>query len=165
MAKTRYARKVSKRKGVTKRKGSTKRKGATKRRANTKRRGMKNKRGGNLFRSMRRTARRLGNFGSKGVSNAASGVGSAARSAASGVGSAARSAKGKATDAAMFAASKARVARENVRAAAAESGCVGVDDELAEAQNKLLKVQERITRLEAKQDVCDPAYGLNALNV
>ena len=43
MAKTRYARKVSKRKGATKRNGATKRKGATKRR------GMKNKGGSRFF--------------------------------------------------------------------------------------------------------------------
>ena len=156
MAKTRYARKVSKRKGATKRNGATKRKGATKRRANTKRRGMKNKRrGGSLRGSFMRGVKRLGNFSAIGVNNAASGVGSAARSAASGVGSAANSAKGKATDVAIIAASRARAARDNVRAAAEKSTCIGVDDELAEAENKLRKVKERITRLEGKQALCD----------
>ena len=66
----------------------------------------------------------------------------------------AMSVKGKASDAAKSAANKANEARNNVRAAAAHSACIGVNDELVEAQHKLLKVQARIVRLEAKQNEC-----------
>ena len=160
MAKTRYARKGSKRKG------------ATKRRANTKRRVMKKKvraatkrSGGNLLGKIGHLGRRVGNFGSKGIKTAASGVESAARSAATMTSDAARSAATRTSDAARSAASKAHTAVENVKAAAADSSCVGVDEELGEAERNLERAQAKVQRLKDRQDVCNPAYGLDAMGL
>jgi len=44
---------------------------------------------------------------------------------------------------------------KNVKAAAANSACIGVDQELEEAENKLSKLNDKIKRLTDNKNVCD----------
>lgn len=167
MAKTRYARKISKRKGATKRRANTKRRVIKK-----KGRSMTKRRGGSFFKSFRRGANRLGNFGSKGVKNAASGFGNVATytknkasTAANYAADATNYAAEKASDATNYAADKANAATNYaktiaqnriaaLKAAASEAACVGVDDELNDAMKSLEKAykdgMERVDKANAK---------------
>ena len=200
MAKTRYARKISKRKGATKRRANTKRRVIKK-----KGRSMTKRRGGNLS----RTFKRLGKFGFMGVKNAASGIENVATSTKDGANTAAKIAANKTSAATNYAANKTSAATNYatdkasaaknyafdkasaaknyafdkasaakiygktfaqnriaaVNAAAAEASCVDVDGELADAMKSLQKANDKVERVKAKQEECNPAYGLNALGI
>ena len=164
MAKTRYARKISKRKGATKRRANTKRRVIKK-----KGRSMTKRRGGSMFRSFKRGAMRLGHFGSRGVKNAASGIGNVATYTKDKASTAANYAADKASTAANYAADKASTAANyakiSTQNAASEAACVGIDGELADAMKSLQKANDKVERVKAKQEECNPAYGLNALGI
>jgi hypothetical protein len=155
MAKTRYARNISKRKGATKRRDNTKRRVIKKKGLSmTRRRG-----GSTLYRRLRRLKRgamRVGNFGSKGAKNAASGIGNVATYTKDKASAAANYAADKASAAANYAKISAQNRIAAVNAAASEASCVGIDDELDDARRSLEKATDKVRRLEVTQYRCNP---------
>ena len=164
MVKTRYARKVSKRKGATKRRANTKRRVIKK-----KGRSMTKRRGGSMFDRLKRGAKRLERFGSMGVKNAATGIGNVATHTKDRASTAANYAANKASTAANYAITSAQNRIANVydaaSEAASEAACVGIDEELADAMKSLQKANDKVQRLTDRREKCNPAYGLSALGI